>query len=923
MPNFHNNEISGAPQRDSLHLFIVSEKATSATLNIWNIYQEQETITFQIPEDDVFHFSRSYLLYELATGSNIDGKQRLGVSHSGRPQLVSWHLETDEKVGAITLNSAQYTADAAMLFPQESLGEHYVVSTYVTDDGNTDNAKTNSQFCVVATEDDTEIEINYSNSWGLNSRTVTLNKHQVYLSQEYFVNNYDQSGTEIISNKKIAVFGSHERAKVPFNTNNNSRDHLVEQLPPVDTWSNKYFVVTFFKEFEGQDDIFRVVAALDNTRIELNGQEVVTLNKGDVYTLDIIDPIYVTSNNPILVSQIKKSSSIGNNFQSSDPFLVIVPPQKNFTTDFTFVSFDTEQDLGNSKIRSYTSHYLTIIAANDHSGFINLDGNQIELDFLPIADSDHQYAEIEINEGKHNLRSDTKIGLYVYGYGNVDSYGYLGGMNFEKFDIYSPELAYISDCFEVNGSFSDTLSEEGRIETIELLEDENIELIRAGDNFSLRLIDPKKDGQAIVKATDNSDLTNESPLFELDGFTYEIENFTEESYSHALVVGKTECRDFNIRNSSDRPKTINNITIDGDPLDFQLSENLPKLLEPDEVINVTICFERTSQGDFSSRLIIEDDCYSESILEIDHIYRIDQRSPNAQIQVSECPGDFEVFADELREFDIGMDEARILDEDNVETLELRFDDSTAYYRGRVIDRKQDAFFRIEFTDKDGNNTVIGRNFPGFTLEFGNVEELKEPLIAYVNESKCVQIELRNYGKYKKEINNIYFENNTDFSIPQNVIPFNLAPGETKLIPICFLKKEAINEIEDELIIATDCDIMTLPVFGDVVYTNYNTNSRCELRVGYISANESEPFIENISPNPVTEDFSVIFAVNMDDTYQVNITNSSGEVLISEKITAKKGINKIKLTSNILNTGYYQLSISNGSIYLNSEFIKRE
>lgn len=927
MPNFHNNE-GDTPNFDSLHLFIVAEQATSATLNIWNIYEENEVHTFNIAAGEPFQFRKFYDDYEPATGSNLAGKRRNGVVNSGRPQLVSWHLKTDEKVGAIILNNAAFTSDAAMLFPYESLGQNYIVTTYNSDIGSGSNQETLSQFLIVATEDNTEIEINYSENTISESETIFLDKHQIFLSNDRFPNFNDQSGTEIRADKPIAVFGGHERAKVPFSGNNNSRDHLIEQMPPIETWSNEYYVVNFLKEFEGRDDLFRIVAALDNTQIQSDGIPLVTLNKGEVYTADIDRPTYITADAPILVSQIKKSSSSGSGARNSaDPFLVIVPPQDNFHTNFSFVSIEAmnmpANNFGLDPVQKFSDHYLTIIAADTHPGFVNIDGINVPLDFEPIFGTDHQFASLEVQPGPHTLISQDKIGLYVYGYGSVDSYGYLGGMSFEEFDLFKPTLSYQENCNQASGTFTDSLSFKGQIELIELLNDDNVELNLNGNEFALSLIDDTQDGSGIVRAVDNDGLFNQTELIELNGFTFDIKNIEEDEITQEAVIGQRICKNFTIINYSEKAKVINNLNIEGNFIELSSSEDLPTQLESGEEIEIEICFEPESKGEFYTNILIDDGCYNKKILQLKQIYEIDERSPRLFVDSEDCPGTFEVFMEELRRFDIGIDRVEIIREDNIERIELNVNDTTAFFQGRVIDRTQDAAFSLEVYDKSGNLSEYNRDFPGFTVRYINQDQFSEPVVSEFNEKFCFEVEMENYGGHEKVFDRVYFEENFDFSLPASQLPVILAPGETKLIPICFSKTEG-NLSKDTLILETECDKLVLPLSGEIIYSDYGSGSRCRLTVGYTNVENLDEFIGPISPNPVGDILSTFANISSDGTININIMDASGKILISENLSAKKGINRVDIQVSDLQMGFYQLIIlgENGT-HLEEKFIKRE
>ncbi len=55
----------------------------------------------------------------------------------------------------------------------------------------------------------------------------------------------DLTGTKINSSQPIAVFSGHQRATIPNPSDLVSRDHLVEELPPIPTWGGSAFVTPY------------------------------------------------------------------------------------------------------------------------------------------------------------------------------------------------------------------------------------------------------------------------------------------------------------------------------------------------------------------------------------------------------------------------------------------------------------------------------------------------------------------------------------------------------------------------------------------------------------------------------------------------------------------------------------------------------
>lgn len=67
----------------------------------------------------------------------------------------------------------------------------------------------------------------------------------------------DLTGTYISSDKPVAVFSGNVRASIP--TSRTSRDHLVEQMIPVQTWGSEFPVMSSPKNDDGKASIITVL----------------------------------------------------------------------------------------------------------------------------------------------------------------------------------------------------------------------------------------------------------------------------------------------------------------------------------------------------------------------------------------------------------------------------------------------------------------------------------------------------------------------------------------------------------------------------------------------------------------------------------------------------------------------------------------
>jgi hypothetical protein len=177
----------------------------------------------------------------------------------------------------------QFSSDGYLALPTETLGtDHYILAFGNTHTGIPELE--GSQFALVGVEASTTVTIIPSVVTGVRdagfSYTITLEPGDTYQLRTTSGFPSDLTGTHVVSDKPIAVFGSHACANVP----SGSRyfcDYLVEQLPPVNRWATEFYARRLATRSRG--DTFRVLASQDNTVVSVNGAVVATLPAGGFY----------------------------------------------------------------------------------------------------------------------------------------------------------------------------------------------------------------------------------------------------------------------------------------------------------------------------------------------------------------------------------------------------------------------------------------------------------------------------------------------------------------------------------------------------------------------------------------------------------------------------------------------------------------
>jgi hypothetical protein len=254
---------------------------------------------------------------------------------------------------------------------------------------------------------------------------ITLQQGQTYQLRATNDGPTDLSGTIIVADKPIGVFGSHRCANIP-SSNVFFCDFIVEQLLPVTTWGLNF--VTFPLATRSNGDTFRAQAAFNDTRVFFNGILVATLDQGESHQAQRTAGTHITADKPISVMQYANSADFDiQPFDQGDPFMVIVPSTPMFSTNHMVCTAPAD-----------FTNYVNVIAPAGAVASVRIDGAPVGVAFMAIAGSGYSGAQIPLSPGPHQISASQPIGVTVYGWGEYDSYGWPGCLAFG--DLTPPTL---------------------------------------------------------------------------------------------------------------------------------------------------------------------------------------------------------------------------------------------------------------------------------------------------------------------------------------------------------------------------------------------------------------------------------------------------------------------------------------------------
>ena len=273
-----------------------------------------------------------------------------------------------------------------------------------------------SYFVIVSCEDNTHLHI------GENS--TELNRMETYFwESDTFV------GTRVVSNKPLAVFVGNPCTFVP--TDRGFCDHLIEQVPPTALWGKRFMSASFASRESG--DIYSILASQASTSVEVlcntfDDTYLFNLNESgswEEFLTPAMSYCSITASKPILVMQF----ALGRSFDSAgDPFMMMITPVELYSKYFVF---NVPSD--------FLNLYVTIYSTTDgfRSNNIIFDGADLDNNiwntvYCSNAEICGYITHVSISPGFHQLRHTSNLGLSVYGFSRIHSFGYPGGFKVQS-----------------------------------------------------------------------------------------------------------------------------------------------------------------------------------------------------------------------------------------------------------------------------------------------------------------------------------------------------------------------------------------------------------------------------------------------------------------------------------------------------------
>jgi len=849
------------------------------------------------------------------------------------------HIEAEDEVAVVGLNYRQYSCDAFLGLPTDVLtGEYVVVSHRNGQFGNASppNYDMPSEFAVVGTQDGTTVRVVPTAGLVINERpddpfTIALDAGDVFFGQASLDGPSDVSGTQIIANKPVAVFAGVKRTSIPA-TWGNYRDHLVEQLPPIQSWGRNALVTPHFPVWTGDDVTpeYRVTAAFGPTDVTITGSSTsrtYTLGAGEVLEQPLVEAESIVATGPILVAQYERSTplSSGTIDGLGDPFMMLIPPVEQFDTAYTV------QSIGYARLAP-NAHYLNVVAPIEAMNSLTIDGvPTAAANWKPVPGSRFLYTQVNVRPGSHTLRADSPFAVYAYGYGIAVSYGYPGAMVFRRLvlDVTPPDVTWTQHCGLFQGIASDSRISDSGIDSLYATSDTVNVVVSIppfdpeADTvfFSAHLVDPYNDGLVAIRVVDSMGLAYTQSV-DIPGFTLGVNGQRHGTAMMTPIVAintDSLCRLIPIVNYGRFQQRLVALRLVDSTAGVRITSPTPVTIDPGDTMFVEICLSALGDTLFTTLLELEGTCASRQGAFITIDSRVDTTVPGIVRQGGPCSDEVIVtYSKPERASNIAS-----IDVDTTVncSVEIINDPTTVplqsvSMRVRRDDPRFDMIYAVRVVDSAGNIVLDRDTVGGFTVaavdEAGDSlgirwERAWEGDTVETSTRVCDSVMIVNYGSRDVTLTAVRLSGNVYYSAPPSQFPITVRAGGSEWIEIC-IEPRYPDDLLDTLELLDACahrEAIPLKTPSSALLGSAADDCVGRIEVSVYEA-AKKTFMTTPVPNPTTGDGWIDIGLTRPESVTIELSDMRGNrsATLARDALLPAGVFRLTFALGPLDAGAY-------------------
>ncbi|XP_061453700.1 IgGFc-binding protein-like [Rhineura floridana] len=318
-------------------------------------------------------------------------------------------IQADKNVSVVSLSSKPFSADTALLYPVNSLGnEHYIVAPVSGPVGAL------QEFAILTPQGPNVVDVYPTSPVTFNRKTYTAgSKLSVTLKAFTGVQlqgKGDLSGTKIVSQLPVAVLSGHI-----CSWKNTKCNHVFEQLLPVSKWGKTFVVPPM--PWQTKSDILYVSASQATVLTYQTGaaKQTVNLGGGKVRQISVLpkSPIYLSANAPVQVFLYSTGAAVRT--FTYDTFLMGIPDTEKYSLSYTI----------NGQVGF--QNFVLLVAKTSETGGLTVNGKPLDtVKWSLVPGSEYSWSLYELPVVLHSYRvahPHSPFCLFSVGIANMNSYG--------------------------------------------------------------------------------------------------------------------------------------------------------------------------------------------------------------------------------------------------------------------------------------------------------------------------------------------------------------------------------------------------------------------------------------------------------------------------------------------------------------------